>query len=93
MFVSLNNCNIILFINKTKSSEDFDEVHKVVLDSIYTNMESLLHTGKHGAINVSDPTTMGYYDVKYTPDAFTFLEDITTYGQVSKSGKLEVRAE
>ena len=58
-----NNWNTIQFINKTTSSEDFYESHKVVLDGIRNNMVSLTHTGKYGAINLSDPTTLGYYIV------------------------------
>ena len=46
-----DNWNIIQFKNKTTSSEDFDDVHMVVLDDISSNMESLVHTNKCGAIN------------------------------------------
>ena len=42
---SFNNWNIIHFTNKTTCSEEFDEVHKVFLDGISTNMVLLLHTG------------------------------------------------
>ena len=53
-------------------------------------MESLVQTGKHGAINVEGPTIMGYYVLDYVSDAFTLQEDTTTYMQVSISGELVV---
>ena len=42
LLVTFNKWNIIKFTNKTKSSEEFDEAHKVVLDGINANMASLL---------------------------------------------------
>ena len=56
-------------------------------------MESLAETGKCGAINAADPTTMGYQVVKYVSDDFTFQKKITTDRQVSKEGELLVRSE
>ena len=42
VLVYFNNWNIIQFTNKTTSSEDFDAVHKLVLDHISENMASLV---------------------------------------------------
>ena len=42
LLVSLNKWNIIQFNNKTTSSEDFDAVHKLVLDGISENMASIV---------------------------------------------------
>ena len=56
-----NNQNIIQFTNKTTSSEDFDELHKVVLDGISDNMASIVQLGKYGSINALYPTKMNYY--------------------------------
>ena len=39
-------------------------VHKVVIDGISDNMESLVQLGKYGATNAAYPTTMGYYVIK-----------------------------
>ena len=64
MLGSLNDWNIIQFSNKTTSSEEFDEVHKVAPDVISDNMSSFVHTGKYGAINASDTTMLGYHVVK-----------------------------
>ena len=50
--------------NKTTPNEDFDAVHKEVLDGISDNMASLVQLCKYGAIYESDPTTMGYYLIK-----------------------------
>ena len=67
----LNNWNPIHFTNKTTSSEDFNDVHQALLDGIIENMDSFVHTGKYGAINVADPTTLGYYVVNYLSELYT----------------------
>ena len=41
----LDNWDIIKFTNKTALSEEFDAMHKVVLDGISDNMEYLVHRG------------------------------------------------
>ena len=66
-----DNWNIIQFTNKTTPIEDFDAVHKIVLDVISDNMEYLVQLGKYGAINASDPTTMGYYVIYYLSKPYT----------------------
>ena len=48
---SLNTWSIIQFTNKIIDHGDFDEVHKVVIDSISDNMASLAQVGKYGAIS------------------------------------------
>ena len=58
MLGSFNNWNIIKFRNKTTPSEQFDEIHKVVIDGISDNMASLIHLGKYGAINTANTTTI-----------------------------------
>ena len=50
---------MIQVTNKTTTKEDFDAVHKVVLDGISDNMSALVQNGKYGEINTADPTTMG----------------------------------
>ena len=50
----LNDWNMIKFTNKGTSSEDFDEIHKILLDGISGNTNSLLQTGKYGATNKTD---------------------------------------
>ena len=65
-------------------------MNKVLPDGISANMASLVQTGKYGAINAIDPTTLRYYVVKYVSYAFIIQEDITTDGQDSKAGELSV---
>ena len=89
----LNNWNIIHFINKTTCSEEYDEVHQLVLDGIITNMESLVKTGKYCDINAEDPTTLEYYVSNYIYVPFTIQYEITTNLQVSKAGELVVKSE
>ena len=55
---SFNKWKIIQFTNKTTSIEDFDEVHKVVLDGISGNRSFLLTLVKYGAINADYPKIM-----------------------------------
>ena len=62
---SFNNWNMIKFTNIATTNEDFDAVHKVLLDGISDNMSALVQNGKYGTINTEDPTTIGYYVVKF----------------------------
>ena len=61
---SFDNWNIVQFTNKTTSSEEFDELHKVVIDGISETMASLVQLGNSSAINETDPTIIGYYMIK-----------------------------
>ena len=80
MLGSLNNWNTIKFTNKYTSSEDFDAMHKVVIDGISENMVSLVQLGKYGATNAADPTKMGYYAIKHLSEPYTLQYNQTTYG-------------
>ena len=71
MLGSSNNCNTIQFTNKKTSSEDFYEVHKVVLAGISGNMVSLVQLGTCGDINAVDPIKMVYYVIKYLSESYT----------------------
>ena len=64
MLGSFDNWNIVQFTNKTTSSEEFDELHKVVIDGISETMASLVQLGNSSAINETDPTIIGYYMIK-----------------------------
>ena len=55
---SYNNWNIIEITPKPTPFEDFDEIHKVVLDQISENTASLVQLGMYGAINI-DFTSFG----------------------------------
>ena len=57
----LNNWNIIGLSSKSTSSETFDIIHQVVLDTISDNMASLVESGKYGALNTTDTSTNGFY--------------------------------
>ena len=77
MLGSFNNWNIIQFTNKTTTDEDFDAVHKVVLDRINEKMSALAQKEKYGAINTADPIKMGYYGVKFLSEPYK-LQDVKT---------------
>ena len=59
VLVSYNNCNIIYLTPKATYFEAFDEVHKVVLDRISENVDSLVQSGMYGALN-TDETKNNY---------------------------------
>ena len=61
MLVTLNNCNITNFTNKTTPSEDLDDFYKVLLDGIIDNIESLVQYGNYYDINMANITTIIYY--------------------------------
>ena len=72
---SFNNWNIIQFTNKTTTNKDFDTVHKVVSDGISDNMSALVNNGKYGAINTENPTTIGYYVVRFLSEPYTLQDE------------------
>ena len=92
MLGSSNNWKTINFTNKTTPSEEFNEMHQVVIYGISENMASLVKTGKYGAINAEDTTTLGCYVVKYLSKPYKLQEDNTTDGKVIKAGYLSVKA-
>ena len=93
VLVSFNNWNIILFTNKTTSSEDFDAVHKSLIDGISENMDYLVQLGKYSDTNAADPTTIKYYVIKYLFEPYTPQEYQTLYSKVVQAGELIVKVE
>ena len=71
---SFNKWNTIQFTNKTKTSKGFYAVHKFLLVDISDNMYALVNNGKYGAINTENPTTIGYYVVRFLSEPYT-LQD------------------
>ena len=68
MLVFFNNCNITKFTNKITCSEGFDDIDKILLDDISSNISFLVHKFKYGAINTTDTRTMVSYVIKYVSD-------------------------
>ena len=93
MLGSFNNWNSIQFSNKTKTNEDFDEVHKVVLYGISDNIYELVQNEKYGAINTADTTKMGYYVVKLLSEPKTSQYYKIVDKKLIKAGELIVKAE
>ena len=60
---SFNSFNIVQCSHKETYSE-YIEKKQVVLGGISYNMATLVQTGKYGAINTTNTTTMGYYVIK-----------------------------
>ena len=53
--------DIIKLYNETTLSEEFGELHQVVIDDISVNMYYLVNTGRYSAINAAYPITLSYY--------------------------------
>ena len=56
-------------------------------------MSALIQNGKYGAINTADPTTMGYYVVKFLKLPYTLQDYKTFYNQVIEAGELIAKVE
>ena len=78
MLGSFNDCNIINFTNKVISSEDFYYIHKIVLDGVNDNMESLVQISKYVEKNEA-------FFIRNALDIFTLQEVTTIDDQVSKA--------
>ena len=50
---------------KSTPFEAFEKIHQVVLDGINDNMDVLVQSCKHGAINTADTTTNRFYVTKF----------------------------
>ena len=56
------------------------------------NMESLVESGKYGAINTTDTSTNGFYVIMFTSGVYTLQENTTIDGQIIIAGGLVVNA-
>ena len=65
MLGTLINCNSFKFPSTNTIIKDFGDIHKVILDIISLNIDSLVKTVKYCAINKRDPKSMLCYVVKY----------------------------
>ena len=90
--VPYNNCNIVDLTPKSIPSEDFDEIHQVVLDGISENMASLVQSGMYGAINTYYNTSNGFCVIQFISEAYTLKNNTTIYGQVFSAVELVVKA-
>ena len=86
------NWNIITLSHKATTSEDFEDINRVVLDGISENIASLVKYGNYGVINTTDTTTMGYYVINFIPEAYTMQYDTICDGQIISSDELFVKA-
>ena len=77
---AFNNWNIIQLSSKSTSSDIFDEIHQVVLDSISDNMATLVKSGKYEAINITGTSTNVFYVIFFTSGAYKLQENTTVDG-------------
>ena len=75
---AFNNWNIIELSLKPTSSSTFDEIHRVVLDGISDNMDSLVESGTYGAINTTEKSTNAFYVIMFTSGAYKLQDNTWT---------------
>ena len=56
-------------------------------------MSSLVESVKHGAINITDKPTNGFYVIMFTSSAYTLQYNTTIYGQIITAGEFFVKAQ
>ena len=71
-----NNWNIIELTPKPIPFEEFDEIHKVVLDRISENMASLVQSGIYCAINTADNISNGFYIIQFVSEEYTLKKQL-----------------
>ena len=65
----------------------------MVLEGISENMASIVQLGMHGAINIYDTTTNGFYVIQYLSYVYTHKNNTKIYGQVIYADKLVVKSQ
>ena len=51
-------------------------------------MDALVQNGKYDSINSKNISTMGYYVIKFLPEAYTLQDDTKYDGKISIGGEL-----
>ena len=84
---SLKKWNIITLSYKATTHEAFEDVNQIVFDGISDNVALLVQSGKYGAINTTDTTTMGFYVL----EAQTLQDETTCEGKISLADEVVVK--
>ena len=88
----LGNYNqwIIMDFSRDSDIDDdcFDEIHKILLDSIGTNMAELVEINSYGAININDSKADGFYIVKFVENPHTLQESVVVNSETIEAGSL-----
>ena len=90
---SYNNWNIIHLSPKSTLFEAFEEIHRVAIDGISDNMDSLVKSGKYDSINTADTKTNGFYVIKFILEAYTLQNNTKIDGKIISTGELVVKAQ
>ena len=56
-------------------------------------MESLVESGKYGAINTTGTSTNGFYVIMFPLGEYTLQGNTTIYGKIITAGELVVKAQ
>ena len=65
------------FIDKGSDEEEYEEFHKIVLDSLANNTAQTIQVGSIGSIDADDKHSHGYYMVGFSSSTYTLQEDKT----------------
>eukprot|EP00957_Ditylum_brightwellii_P112893 8608077-Ditylum_brightwellii.AAC.1 len=68
--------------------ESFEEVHKILVQSIGNNMAELIEIDYYGAVNTSDSRADGSYVVKFVESPHTLQEEVEVNDTVIETGSL-----
>ena len=79
-----NDWVITVIIKKGTDEEEYESVHKVVLDALVNNTSQAIQVGSIGAIDADNRHSHGCYMVGFTYDTYTLKKTID--GQFMESG-------
>ena len=67
------------------------QINQTILDGNVMNMSLIITEGNYGAIDSDDSTCHGFYIIIFSSSTYTLQSDLSIYGQVISSGKMECK--
>ena len=71
----IRQLEMINFTNRTTYIEDFDDIHRVILNFISENISFIVKAGKYGAMSTTYKIIMGYYVLNFLSNTATLRAD------------------
>jgi hypothetical protein len=78
--------------DKDTNADDLDEVHKIVLNSVQSNIAEFVQVDKCGAIDVDNPNDDNFCVVQLTSMPYTLHVDLIEDNETIKSGTIVSKA-
>ena len=89
-----NDWIIMPFVKERKTPvEEFQEIHKIVLDDIATNMGKLVKDNNFGVVNANDFLADDFYIVRFVGNPYTLQTAIKVDKDILPSGSMACKAE